>query len=244
MSTVDPTVHSFAMTRTNLRSRRTPSVRRLAPRAVLATLAGLVAFSSVLLAGPAGAQYGSGPSIFVDPVLVEIDGDFDAVGFNCPGATMVVITIDGFPDMLGEAPANDDNSYGVPQLDMPDGVVAGEEYTVRATCDGRTATTTITATCNDGSLPTSGSCPDGLVVGGQPDPVVSTTTTPGAVPTTTPSDSGTTSRNTPDGDNSSPTLAVTGASFAEQAAQVGITLVAFGAILVLLTSRRRNNDPA
>lgn len=232
------------MTRPDLRSHRTTLAPRRAVRSVVGVLAGIIAVSTAFLVAPAGAQYGAGPTIFVDPVLVEIDGEFDAVGFNCPGATMAVITIDGFPDMLGEALANDDNSYSVPQLDMPDGVLAGEDYTVRVTCDGRTATTTITATCNDGTLPVDGACPDGLLVGGQPDPVVSTTTTtPGATPTTTPSDSGTTSGNTPGGgNNSSPNLAVTGASFAEQAAQIGVTLVAFGAILVLVTARRRNED--
>ncbi len=210
------------------------------PHPTLRAVAAGVWMTALVLASttaPAFAQYGGTPTLFVDPVQVEIDSTFDAVGFNCPGASEVTITIDGISGILGTTIAADDNSYAVDGIDMPDGVVAGQEYDVRATCAGGTATFRITAVCNGGSLPVNGSCPDGRTVGGadpNPSSTTTTTTTPGG---TTGGSGGTTG-------SDDTILAVTGASFVEQAVQIGVTLVAVGAILVLFTSRRRETPPA
>jgi hypothetical protein len=210
---------------------RPPTIRLL--------LSGLwtTVFVLTVTVAPASAQYGGTPTLFVDPVQVEIDSTFDAVGFNCPGASEVTITIDGISGILGTTIAADDNSYAADGIDMPDGVVAGQEYDVRATCAGGSATFRITAVCNGGSLPVNGVCPDGRTVGGA-DPNPSTTTTTTTAPGGTTGGSGGTSG------SDDTILAVTGASFVEQAVQIGATLVALGAILVLFTARRREPTEA
>jgi len=188
------------------------------------------------MAAPAGAQYGGTVDLFVDPTRVEIDGVFDYFGSGCPAGSTVTITIDGFPGVLDTTTAFDDSSYAGSDVAMPDGVIAGQDYSVRASCAGNDVSVTIRAVCNGGTDPVAGECPDGNTVGGQDpdDPPGSTTTT-----TTMPGGSG-------DGGNggTGPDLAVTGASFAEQAAQIGVTLVALGAIFVLIAGKRRDEQTA
>ncbi|MDW3217882.1 MAG: hypothetical protein R8F63_04650 [Acidimicrobiales bacterium] len=223
-------------------SRPLRSSRRLA---ITVVVSGVLA-----LAAPVGAQYGGGANLTVNPVEVEIDGDFSYLGSGCAGGSTVEITIDGFADTLDSTTAGDDSTYSGSGVGLPDGVVAGDGYTVRATCNGVEHFTTITAVCNGGDLPVDGECPDGATLGGEdPDATTTTTTsTTTTVPggTTGGSGNGGTGDNSAGGDGSggdTPDLAVTGATFVEQAAQLGATLVAIGGFVVLLARRRRDPDP-
>jgi hypothetical protein len=219
---------------------RTPSFGRR----VFVALAALAAVLAV--AAPAGAQYGGGVDLFVDPTRVEIDGTFDYFGSSCPAGGTVTITIDGIAGVLDTAAAFADSSYAGSDVAMPGGVMAGQDYTVRASCGGSSDTAVIRAICNGGPDPVDGACPDGQTVGGQ-DPTATTTTT-------TPSSGGNGGSGGSNGSGgsggnggtsgSNPNLAVTGASFAEQVAQVGISLVALGGILVLFASKRREREIA
>ncbi len=183
------------------------------------------------LATPAAAQYGGAPPLIVDPVRVPVDGNFDAFGLNCPGASTVTITIDGFPGTLATGIAADDSAYTINNIAMPAGVIAGNDYVVVATCAGGSSNFTITAVCNNGDDPVNGSCTSGNTVGGGgSDPG------PGGSPeSTVPGGSD-------NGSGNSSNLAVTGASSIEQFVTVGATLVAAGFVLVLLTGRRREAD--
>ncbi|MEM7141900.1 MAG: hypothetical protein AAF548_12800 [Actinomycetota bacterium] len=214
--------------------------RRLRPAAAIALAMVVVALG----VGPAGAQYGGGANLIVDPVEVPIDGTFDYLGDGCPAGSTVEITVDGFPAILDTTIANDDSTYVGFTVDMPDGVVAGTVYRVEANCGGVTNFANITAVCNDGSLPIDNACPDGQTVGGEDPPPTSSTTS--TIPGQGGSGNGGTSGGGDDGSpggGDQPALAVTGASMVEQIATVGATLVAFGAILVLLTGRRRDDAP-
>jgi len=207
-----------------LRSRLRPA------RRLLTTV--FVACGVIALASPAAAQYGGTVDLFVDPTRVEIDGVFGYFGSSCPAGSTVTITIDGFPDTLDTALAFDDSSFAGSGVDLPNGVIAGQSYTVRASCAGSSATVTLQAVCNGGTDPVGGECPDGRTIGGG-DPTDPSTTT------TTPGGNGTGGTGGTGSD-----LAVTGASFAEQAAQIGVTLVALGAIFVLFAAKRRERETA
>lgn len=202
----------------------------------------VAALAMLLAAGPAGAQYSGGANLTVNPVLVEIDGLFGYLGTGCPSGSTVEITIDGFPDILDTVIAADDSSYSGSGINLPDGVVAGTDLRVEATCGSIVNFALITAVCNGGTMPVDGDCPDGQTVGGQdPNSGTTTTTTPTSS-TTTPDQNG---GSTPGGGvtgGTNPDLAVTGASFAERAVQLGATLVAIGALVVLI-ARRRDDEP-
>ena len=223
-----------------------PRPRRRNRRRLFASVAIAALASSPTLAG---AQYGGGAYLTVNPVEVEIDGVFSYFGTQCAGGSTVVITLDGFPDILDTTIAEDDSSYTGFDVGLPDGVIAGTQYTVRATCGPDENFAVITAVCNGGTLPVAGECPDGQTVGGQDPPGTTTTTT---TSTTVPGGSGGTGGTTgSDGDGGSgsttgtnPDLAVTGATFAERAAQIGATLVAAGAFVVLIARRRTDERPA
>lgn len=199
----------------------------------------LLAATVLLNSSPASAQYGGGVDLFVDPTRVPIDGTFDYFGSSCPAGSTVTITIDGFPGILDSTVAFDDTSYAGRDVGMPPGVVAGQDYTVRASCGGNSDTAVIRAVCNDGTDPVDGTCPDGRTIGGQ-DPTSPTTTTPGSGGDGGSGGTGGTGGSAGPG----PGLAVTGASFVEQAVQIGITLIALGAILLLVTGRRRERTAA
>ncbi len=196
---------------------------------------------------PAGAQYGGGVNLFVDPTRVEVDGSFDYFGNGCAAGSTVTITIDGFPGVLATTIAFDDSSYAGSDVAMPDGVVAGQDYTVRASCGGNADTAVARAVCNGGTDPVDGTCPDGQTVGGQ-DPTATTTTTPGNGGNGSGSNgsdgNGSGSNGSGGTGGSNPDLAVTGASFAEQAAQLGVTLMAMGGFLVLFATKRRERETA
>lgn len=202
-----------------------------------------VAAVALLTAPPVAAQYGGGVDLFVDPTRVEIDGTFSYFGTNCPAGSTVTITIDGIPGVLATTVAFGDGSYAGADVAMPAGVVAGQDYTVRGSCGGTSDTAVIRAVCNGGTDPVAGACPDGQTVGGQ-DPTATTTTTPGSGSGGADGSGGSTGADGGDGTGSNPDLAVTGASFAEQIAQVGITLVALGALIVLAAGRRRGRTAA
>lgn len=230
------------MTMTPSRPRR--SGRLLAPR----LLAGLAIGFVASLPTVAGAQYGGGGSLAVDPVEVEIDGVFSYFGTQCAVASTVVITLDGFPDILDTTIALDDSSYSGVDVPLPAGVVAGTQYTVRATCGSDERVAVITAVCNGGTLPVAGECPDGQTVGGE-DPPGTTTSTTTSLPGGSGGSGGTTggdgsgdggSGGTPGPD---PDLAVTGASFAERIARIGATLVAIGGFVVLIARRGDDRRP-
>ncbi|GJM39625.1 MAG: hypothetical protein DHS20C19_29920 [Acidimicrobiales bacterium] len=231
---VDTTVHR-PMPPARSRSLR-PS-KRLAAAAVIGC--------ALAAATPAAAQYGGGANLTVDPVEVELDGDFSYLGTDCAGGSTVVITIDGFADILDTTTAGDDSSYTGSGVELPDGVVAGDVYTVRATCNGVENFTTITAVCNGGDLPVDGECPDGGTLGGEDPTATTTTTTTASTTTTLPGGTtgGSGSGGNGDTTGTTPDLAVTGATFAEQAAQLGATLVAIGGFVVLLARRRRDPEP-
>ena len=198
-------------------------------RRVLVAVA--VAAALMFTSSPVAAQYGSGVELIVVDTRVEIEGTFAYAGMNCPAGSTVTITIDGFPGVIATTVAFGDGSYAGTGATMPDGVVAGQDYTVRASCGGESDTAVVRAVCNGGTDPVNGRCPDGRIIGGQ-DGNPTTTTTRG---------SGSGGGAVGDRTGSNPDLAVTGASFAEQIAQVGITLVSLGALVVLLAGRRRDH---
>lgn len=207
-----------------------------------------VATASLALTAPAAAQYGGGVDLFVDPTRVEIDGTFDYFGSSCPGGSTVTITIDGIAGVLDTTTAFDDSSYAGSAVALPAGVVAGQDYTVRAQCGGGSDTAVVRAVCNGGDDPVDGSCPDGQTVGGQDPTATTTSTTPGSGGSGgtggTPGSGGTGGTTGGDGGSgttsgTNPDLAVTGARFVEQIAQVGITLVALGGLFVLFATKRR-----
>jgi hypothetical protein len=216
-----------------------------------ATATALLALGWLLVAAPAAAQYGGGMTLLVDPVQVPIDAAFDAFGYACPGGTDVTMSIDGLPGPLATTTAAGDSSYLAPAIPMPDGVVAGDSYVVRADCAAITAVFVITAVCNDGALPVDGTCTDGRTVGGQ-DPGTTSVTIPGGSPTSTPPGG---AAGGPGGDpvtggdpaggnggtgGGNPALAFTGAGRAEQALRVGVSLLAIGGVLVLVARDRRD----
>jgi hypothetical protein len=209
-----------------------PTLRRSLVALVFATAA-------FLTSSPAGAQYGGGVDLFVDPARVPIDGTFDYFGSNCPAGSTVTITIDGIPGVVDSTVAFDDSSYAGNDVGLPAGVVAGLDYTVRASCGGDSDTAVIRAVCNGGTDPVDGACPDGQTVGGQ-DPTATTTTIPGSGGDGVPGSSGGTGGN----GGTTPDLAVTGASFVEQTVQIGITLISLGALLLLFTGKRRDRAVA
>lgn len=190
-----------------------------------------LAAAAILTSSPASAQYGGGVDLFVDPTRVPIDGTFDYFGSSCPAGSTVTITIDAIPGLLDSTTAFDDTSFAGSDVTVPPGLVAGQDYTVRASCGGNSDTAVIRAVCNDGTDPVDGTCPDGKTIGGQ-DPTSTTTTTPGSG-----GDGG--SGGTGGDAGTTPGLAVTGASFVEQAAQIAVTLIALGGILLLFADRRR-----
>lgn len=206
-----------------------------------------VATASLALTAPAGAQYGGGVDLFVDPTRVEIDGTFDYFGSSCPGGSTVTITIDGIAGVLDTTTAFDDSSYAGNVVALPDGVVAGQDYTVRAECGGGSDTAVVRAVCNGGEDPVDGACPDGQTVGGQDPTATTTSTTPGSGGTGGNSGTGGTggtggsggSGGTGGTSGTDPDLAVTGARFVEQIAQIGITLIALGGLVVLFAGKRR-----
>ena len=204
-----------------------PALRRL-------LVALFLAAAAILTSSPASAQYGGGVDLFVDPTRVPIDGAFDYFGSSCPAGSTVTVTVDGIPGVLDSTVAFGDTSFAGSDVSVPPGLVAGQDYTVRASCGGNSDTAVIRAVCNDGTDPVDGTCPDAKTVGGQ-DPTSSTTTTPGSGGDGSSDGTGGTGGNT----GTNPGLAVTGASFVEQAAQIAVTLIALGGILLLVADRRR-----
>lgn len=199
----------------------------------LSTFAILMATATLLLgfAAPAGAQYGGGDiTIFVTPPRLPVDETFDVFGQFCAAGSTVEITIEGIPSVLATTIADAGGFYTANNVPLPDGLLAGTDQTVRATCGPQTATTTITLVCHSGDDPVDGSCEDGSggVVGG-PGPTT-TTTIPGGG--TSGTDTG-----TPEG----PNLAITGATYAEFFVQIAVTLLGVGIFLVVVTKRRRGH---
>ncbi len=66
-----------------------------------------------LLATPAHAQYGGGPSVFVDPVRVPVGTSFSVFGQTCPASSTVTITIDTIPGVLGTATTDASGIFSV-----------------------------------------------------------------------------------------------------------------------------------
>jgi len=192
-------------------------------KAIEATLliAALIVLSA--LASPAHAQYGGGPSVFVDPVRVPVGTSFSVFGQTCPASSTVTITIDTIPGILGTATTDPAGIFSVASIPAPASFIPGTVYTVRATCVGLTATTILDAVCADGTDPVDGSC--GV-------PGASTTTTIAG---------GTPAGGTGTGTN---TIAFTGAGRAIQLLQVGASLVGVGTFLLLFTRRRREFSAA
>ncbi len=202
------------------------------------TLAALLAAAALTLgfAAPATAQYGGGGvSVFVSPARLPVDQTFDVFGQNCAAAATVEITIDGVPGVLATGVADSGGFYTVTDVVLPDGLLAGTDQTVRATCGPESGTAVLTLVCHNGDDPVDGSCDDGSggVVGG-PGPTT-TTTVPGGG-----TSGGETGSNT--GSTGGPSLAITGATHAEFFVQVAVTLLGLGVFLVVVTKRRR--DPA
>jgi len=176
------------------------------------------------LASPAHAQYGGGPSVFVDPVRVPVGTSFSVFGQTCPPSSTVSITIDSIPGVAGTATTDSSGIFSVASIPAPASFVAGSVYTVRATCLGLTATTILDAVCADGTDPVGGVC----LTSGSP----TTTITGGG--------SGTPAGGTGFGTGTGTgTIAFTGAGRATQLLQLGATLVGFGMFMLLILRRRQ-----
>jgi hypothetical protein len=207
----------------------TPS---LTPRwlGALLGIAALLSFS----AAPAAAQYGGVGGLTVDPVEVQINGAFGYFGLSCPVGSTVEISIIGFPAVIDTAIADSSGNFLGSSVAMPGGVVAGQDYTVQSDCDGNVSTFLITAVCTGGTLPVDGDCPGGLTTGGADlSSIGTTTTTTAPVTTTTVATSG------GPGSGGRGGLAITGASNVQIGIQVAVTLMAMGALLLLATTKRR-----
>ena len=183
------------------------------------------------LASPAHAQYGGGPSVFVDPVRVPVGTAFSVFGQTCPASSAVSISIDGIPGEVGTATTDASGIFSVASIPAPASFVAGTTYTIRATCLGLTATTILNAVCADGTDPIGGSCP----APGSP-----TTTIPGGGSGTPAGEVGTGGGT----GTATDTIAFTGAGRATQLLQVGATLVGLGMFLLLVVRRRQQPSPA
>ena len=238
----------------------TPQIPNAVMMAGRLLAAGFAAFVLLfVLAGPASAQYGGGGTqVFLDQVRVPVDQPFGVFGRDCPAGSTVEITIDGVPGVLATTTASDNGFYTASGIPLPDGLTAGSDYVVRATCGPNTATALMTLVCPSGDDPVGGSCEDGSdgIVGGVgPTTTTTTTTVPGGNGTTTtttvPGGGGSTSGG--GGGDSSPGssgggsgsdgdgLAFTGAAFSEMLVQIGVSLFALGFALVIVA--RRRNEP-
>jgi len=179
------------------------------------------------LASPAHAQYGGGPSVFVDPVRVPVGTAFSVFGQTCPPSSTVSITIDGIPGVAGTATTDASGIFSVASIPSPASFAAGTIYTVRATCLGLTATTILNAVCADGTDPVGGVCA----------PPGSPTTVAGGGSGTPAGGSGTgTGVGTGTGTD---TIAFTGAGRATQLLQLGATMVGLGMFMLLILRRRQ-----
>ncbi|MEM9466178.1 MAG: hypothetical protein AAGA90_12450 [Actinomycetota bacterium] len=229
---------------------RTLLRNRHAARTLAVTFAALAA-AIVGLAAPAHAQYGGGGITFFTDPRVPIDDTFSVFGSGCAAGETVVITIDGVPGTVATTTASAAGNYSISDIDLPLGLIAGDDYDVRATCGPETATAIMTLLCHDGELPVDGNCLDGSdgTVGGVGPTTTTTTVAPdddgsggttGGVPGDDTSSDGSGGSS---GDGSSPALAITGASFTELLVQSAVTLFAVGFLLVLV-ARRRRTEPA
>lgn len=214
-----------------------------------AALAAIVVAATVF-AAPAAAQYGGGGgtmTFFVSPVRVPVDQTFTGFGTGCDDGDEVEISIDGVPGVLATTTAAPPNgTFSAPGIGVPDGLFAGDDHDVRATCEnGDTLTFTITLVCPSGDDPVDGACEDGSDgIAGGVGPTTTTTTTTTTTPD--PDDAGgTTGGSGPDGSGTdgSPPLAFTGAAFTGWLLQVSMTLVGLG-VLIVVAARRRLNDDA
>jgi len=178
------------------------------------------------LASPAHAQYGGGPSVFVDPVRVPVGTAFSVFGQTCPPSSTVSITIDGIPGVAGTATTDTSGIFTVASIPAPSSFVAGTTYTIRATCLGLSATTILNAVCADGTDPVGGVC----VPPGSP------TTTIAGGGSGTPAGGTGTGVGTGTGTN---TIAFTGAGRATQLLQLGATMVGLGMFMLLILRRRQ-----
>jgi hypothetical protein len=203
------------------------------------TLAALLTAAALTLGftAPASAQYGgAGVSVFVSPARLPVDQTFDVFGQNCAAGATVEITIDGVAGVLATEVADAGGFYAVNDIVLPDGLLAGTDQTVRATCGPETGTAVLTLVCHSGDDPVDGSCEDGSagVVGG-PGPTTTTTVPGGGT-----SGSGTGSNT---GSTDGQSLAITGASHAQFFVQLAVTLLGLGVFLVVITKRRRDAAP-
>jgi len=180
------------------------------------------------LASPAHAQYGGGPSVFVDPVRVPIGTSFSVFGQTCPPSSTVTITIDTIPGVAGTATTDATGIFSVASIPAPASFVPGTVYTIRATCLGLTATTILNAVCADGTDPLNGAC---VVAGSSP----TTTITGGG--------SGTPAGGTGVGIGTN-TIAFTGAGRVTQLLQLSATMVGLGMFMLLVLRRRQQPSPA
>lgn len=215
----------------------------------------LVAFvvaSAMAFAAPAAAQYGGGGSgdmtFFVSPVRVPVDQTFIGFGTGCDDGDEVQISIDGVPGVLATTIAGPPGgNFSVSDVPLPDGLMAGDDHEVRATCEnGDSLTFTITLVCPSGDDPVAGDCEDGSdgVVGGSgPTTTTTTTTTPGSGDGSGGTSGGSNPSNGSDGGTGgSPPLAFTGAAFTGWLLQGAMTLVGLGALIVVAARRRLSDD--
>ncbi|MEM9521097.1 MAG: hypothetical protein AAGA37_17385 [Actinomycetota bacterium] len=216
----------------------------------------LVATVVLLLgaAAPAGAQYGDDEVDFFTDPRVPIDETFSASGSGCPAGSIVDISIDGVPGVIASTIASAAGNYAIADIPLPEGLSAGSDLDVRATCEAATTTSVMTLLCYDGQLPIDGECEDGSdgIVGGI---APTTTTTIAPAPNPGSGDDGSTTggdESSPggsggsadSGSGSGPNLAITGASLSERLVQIGVTLFAIGFVLILAARRRITPIPA
>jgi len=217
-------------------------------------------FLLALLATPVSAQYGggSGMTFFVTPVRVPIDQAFSGFGTGCDAGSTVEITIDGVPGLVATSVADaSDGTFSAVDITVPDGLAAGTDQGVRATCNAESTVATITLVCPSGDDPVDGSCEDGSdgITGGVGPTTTSTTpdgsgtTTGGSSPTSGSSDTtggsdpadGSAGTTGGSGGGDSPPLAFTGAAFTGRLLQGAVTLMGLGALLMVMAKRRASD---
>ena len=112
---------------------RTRTVRR-GVSVVVAALAALI----VGVAGPAHAQYGGGGITFFPDPRVPIGQTLSVFGSGCAAGSTVEISIDGVPGVLATTTASAAGNYAIAAIELPDGLVAGTDLDMRATCETET----------------------------------------------------------------------------------------------------------
>jgi hypothetical protein len=200
--------------------RTTCTSHRPRPVLGLAVGAALVAIGLAVTAPSVSAQYaGGGQGFVVTPLRVPAGGALTGVGFGCPAASTVTITVQGEPGVLTSVVAAGDTTFSFTGVALPPSLLIGGTYSAVASCGGLFLTADFTVICANGAEPDAvGDCP--------------------AVPPGASSGPGGSASNPGGAGSGSGPLAFTGASSGELV-RWSATLIGVGGLIILIGRRRR-----